>query len=282
MKRLGQFLTLFIFVIGIFGTANSAEWKKVRIATEGAFKPWNFVDASGNLAGFEIELGADLCKRLGLEYEFVSHGWKGIITALNDGEYDAVMAAVSITPDRQKKVAFSISYADSPGTLIVRIDSLLAGMKTKMERISLDNIDPKEQAVLDDMAEQLKGKTIGVQISTTHEKFAQQFFGNTSTIRSYDFQDTLDLELYTERLDAAVGPMSYWVPMIQSAKGREFKTIGPGMTSGPFGRGVGVAVRKKDKELADMFSRAIKETIKDGTLRKLALKWFTFDASSKH
>lgn len=281
MRRLGQLLIVVIFVTASFGQVYSSPWKKVKIATEGAFKPWNFLDASGQLDGFEIELGAELCGRLNLDCEFVVQPWKGIIPALNDGKYDAIMAAMSITPDRMKKVAFSRSYANSPATLIVRIDNPLADLKIDLDHLTLDSISAEEQEALDSLAEYLKGKTVGVQISTIHEKFAQKFLGKSATIRSYDFQDVLDLELYTERLDAAVGPMSYWVPMIQSPKGKEFKIVGPAMTGGPFGKGVGVAVRKKDKALADLFSRAIEETIKDGTLKQMAIKWFTFDASAK-
>ena len=281
MMRLGQFLIVAILITASFSQVHSAEMTKVTIATEGAFKPWNFVDASGRLAGFEIELGNELCRRLHLDCKFVKKKWKGIITALIDGEYDAIMAAVSITPDRQKLVEFSRSYANSPGTLIVRFDHPLAGMKIDMNFITLDSIDSEERKALDNLAELLRGKVVGAQISTTHEKFAQKFLSHTATVRSFDFQDTLDLELYTERLDAAVGPMSYWVPMIQSPSGKEFKTVGPGMVGGPFGKGVGVAVRKGDKDLADLFSRAINETIKDGTLKRMAIKWFTFDASAK-
>lgn len=281
MMRLGQILIVAILVTASFSQIHSAEWTKVTIATEGAFKPWNFVDASGRLAGFEIELGTELCRRLNLDCEFIMEKWKSIIPALNDGKYDAIMAAMSITPGRQELVAFSRSYANSPGTLIVRIDHPLAGMKIGMDFLTLDSISSEERIALDSIAELLKGKIVGVQISTTHEKFAQKFLGHTATIHSFDFQDTLDLELYTERLDAAVGPMSYWIPMIQSQSGKEFKTVGPGMVGGPFGKGVGVAVRKEDKELADLFSQAVNETIKDGTLKQLAIKWFTFDASAK-
>jgi octopine/nopaline transport system substrate-binding protein len=69
--------------------------------------------------------------------------------------------------------------------------------------------------------------------------------------------------------------------MIKSERGKDYKIVGPYMTGGPFGEGIGVAVRKKDQDLGDMFSRAIDELIKDGTLKKLAIKWFTFDASAQ-
>ena len=78
-----------------------------------------------------------------------------------------------------------------------------------------------------------------------------------------------------------IGGMAYWLPILKSEQGKDYKIIGPRMTGGPFGEGIGVAVRKKDQDLADMFSRAIQETIRDGTLKKLAIKWFTYDASAQ-
>jgi ABC-type amino acid transport substrate-binding protein len=69
--------------------------------------------------------------------------------------------------------------------------------------------------------------------------------------------------------------------LIKSEQGKDFKIVGPHMTGGPFGGGVGVAVRKKDQDLADMFSRVIEEAIKDGTIKKMAVKWFNYDASAQ-
>ena len=135
--------------------------------------------------------------------------------------------------------------------------------------------------MIDDIVAALKGKIIGVQVATINQKFADQYLGDHSEIRIYDFQHTVDLELYQGRLDALIGGMAYWLPILKSEQGKDYKIIGPRMTGGPFGEGIGVAVRKKDQDLADMFSRAIQETIRDGTLKKLAIKWFTYDASAQ-
>ena len=105
--------------------------------------------------------------------------------------------------------------------------------------------------------------------------------GDHAEIRIYDFQHTIDLELYQGRLDAVIGDFAYWLPLIKSEQGKDYKIVGPHMTGGPFGEGVGVAVRKKDQDLADLFSRAIDKAIKDGTIKKLAIKWFNYDASAQ-
>jgi octopine/nopaline transport system substrate-binding protein len=259
----------------------AGDWEKVKIATEGAYPPWNFVDASGNLVGFEIDLAQDLCARMNVACEIVPQKWRGIIKGLNAGKYDAIMAAMSITEERKKLVTFSRNYAGTPNVFIMRKDNPAADFRTGLERLTLDDINPAEQDAIVAIVQEFKGKIIGVQVATTHANFADEYLGNHAEIRIYDFQHTIDLELYQGRLDAVIGDYAYWQPLIQSEQGKEYKIVGPQMTGGPFGGGVGVAIRKKDQDLADMFSRAITLMIRDGSLKKLAIKWFNYDASAQ-
>ena len=259
----------------------AGDWKKVKIATEGAYPPWNYTDASGKLIGFEIELAQDLCARMKVTCEIIPQKWRGIIKGLNAAKYDAIMAAMSITEDRKKRVTFSRDYAGTPNIFIMRKDNPDADFHTELERLTLDDISSSEQAVIDAIIKKFKDKIIGVQVATTHSKFADEYLGDQAEIRIYDFQHTIDLELYQGRLDAVIGDYAYWQPLIQSEQGKEYKIVGPLMTGGPLGGGVGVAVRKKDQDLADMFSRAIEETIRDGSLKKMAIKWFNYDASAQ-
>lgn len=279
MKNMSALLLTTVLFIIVGAQLAAADWKSIKIATEGAYPPWNFIDSSGNLAGLEVDLAKDLCKRMDVDCEIVTHKWRGIIRALNKGNYDAIMAAMSITEDRKKLVRFSRNYADTPVRFVVRKDNPAAKFRSKLKQLTLDDISPAEQAAIDALVKEFKGKIIGVQVATTHAKFANQYIGDHAEIRIYDFQHTIDLDLYQERLDALIGSRSYWEPMINSEQGKDYKMVGPWMTGGPFGKGVGVAVRKKEKDLADMFSRAIEETINDGTLKRLAIKWFTYDAS---
>jgi octopine/nopaline transport system substrate-binding protein len=119
-----------------------------------------------------------------------------------------------------------------------------------------------------------------VQTSTTHENFLREYLGKDADIKSYDTQENLDLDLQSGRVDAALASMSYWVPLLASGKGAEMLMVGPGMTGGPFGAGVGVGIRQKDADLAEKFSTAINAAIKDGTVEKLAVQWFGFDSSA--
>ena len=281
MKNFKVSLLMAVIVVFTFAAAEAKEWKEITIATEGAFAPWNFTDSSGKLDGFEIELAADLCNRMNVKCTVVPQAWDGIIPALQAGKYDAIMAGMSMTDKRKKVVAFSRYYAATPSLFIVLKDSPSANFSTTLDRITLDDISSEEQAALDAVGKEFKGKVIGVQNATIQEKFLQQYLGDAVKIRGYDTQENLELDLQAGRIDAALGAMSYWVSRVNSEKGQDMKMVGPGMTKGPFGEGVGVAVRQKDVELAELFSNAIDAAIADGSLSKLAVKWFTFDASAK-
>ena len=265
----------------VAGAADAKEWKKIRIATEGAYAPWNFTDASGELVGFELDLIDDLCKRMGTECEVVAQAWDGIIPALQAGKYDAIMAGMSITDKRLKVINFSTNYAQTPAVFVVTKDSPSAGFTTDVDRISVDELDAGEKQALDAVIAEFKGKTIGVQVATTHANFLNEFLAEDVTIRTYDTQENLDLDLGAGRVDTALASMSYWVPLLKSDKGKAMLMVGPGLTGGPFGRGTGVGIRKEDNELVDMFTKAINEAKRDGTVQRLAVQWFGFDVSTK-
>lgn len=260
---------------------SAADWDQVKIATEGAYPPWNLRDASGKLVGFEVDLADELCSRMNVACEIVPQKWRGIIKGLIAGRYDAIMAGMSITADRKKLVTFSRNYAGTPNVFVVRKDNPAANFSTALERLTLNDLSAAERSAVNEIIKQFKGKIIGVQVATTHAKFADEFLGQHAEIRIYDFQHTIDLDLYLGRLDAVVGDYAYWWPLINSEQGKDYKIVGPHMTGGPFGEGVGVAVRKQDQVLADMFSRAIDSMIRDGSLKQLALKWFKYDASAQ-
>ena len=260
---------------------SAADWEQVKIATEGAYPPWNFRDESGKLVGFEVDLAKALCSRMNVVCQIVPQKWRGIIKGLIAERYDAIMAGMSITEDRKKLVTFSRNYAGTPNVFVVRKDNPAANFRTALERLTLNDVSATESEAVDAIINQFKGKIIGVQVATTHAKFADEYLGEHAEIRIYDFQHTIDLDLYQGRLDAVVGDFAYWWPLINSEQGKDYKIVGPHMTGGPFGEGVGVALRKKDQDLADLFTRAINEMIRDGSLEKMAVEWFKYNASAQ-
>ena len=282
MKTFLAVLAVTAFVLT--GAARAADWSeggRVRIATEGEYPPWNYKDGSGRLVGFEIDLAVDLCKRMKIECEMTSRPWKGMIGALRSGEFDVVMASISITAKRKKIIAFSRSYADTPAAFAVRSDGPLAGFSTRVASITMDDLNPAEKAAFETLKMTLAGMTIGTQFGTTFAHFLKIHMADTVKVRTYDIQGNLDAALLAGQVDAALAEMSYWKPLLAKKKRKVLKIIGPGFTGGPFGAGIGVGVRHEDRELAEMFSAAINAAIKDGTLSRLAIQWFGFDLAPK-
>ena len=269
--------------LAFFSQALAADWKPgatVRIATEGAYPPWNDTDASGKLTGFEINLANDLCRRMKVKCVMSARLWKGTIEALRAGEFDAVMTGVSITGKRKKRIAFSRAYAAAPAAFVVRTDGPLAGVSTKIASVTLGSLGTAEKTAIETLQKAFAGKRLGAQASTSLEGFLKAHMAGAARIRTFETQGELDKALLAGRVDAAFAQTSYLTPLLGRTKGK-LRILRPGFTGGLLGMGTGVGVRKEDRALAEIFSRAITAAIQDGTLRKLTLKWFGFDLSPK-
>lgn len=262
------------------GPAVAKDYKDIKIATEGAYKPWNFKDAAGNLVGFEIDYVAELCKRMDIKCTFIEQAWSGIIPSLQAGKYDAIIAGMSITAKRKKVISFSRDYLSGGGSFATTKSSPMASLTFALAKVDLKEVSAEEQVVIDAFNKALAGKTVGVQSATTHENFVRKYFNDDITVRTYDTQENLDLDLQAGRVDAALASKNYWAPLLNSDKGKDFIIVGPNFSGDVFGEGTGAGVRNEDKKLADMISVAITSTLKDGTCAEMAIKWFGFDSCS--
>jgi octopine/nopaline transport system substrate-binding protein len=122
---------------------------------------------------------------------------------------------------------------------------------------------------------------VGVQKGTTHEIFLRDFVEGYARITTYESQTDLDADVARGRLAGMLVSMSYAVPLTKGAEKRGMRIVGPRISGGPFGEGIGAAFRKRDQKLAESFSRAIADRIADGTIRDLSMRWFGFDISAK-
>jgi octopine/nopaline transport system substrate-binding protein len=113
-----------------------AQGRTIRIATEGAYAPWNFTAAGGALQGFEIDLANDLCRRMNARCTIVAQDWDGIIPGLNAGRYDAIMAGMNITDRRLEAINFSRPYAGGPHAFAVMPNSPLTALPMGGTRIN--------------------------------------------------------------------------------------------------------------------------------------------------
>jgi len=273
-----SFLTLVTFLFMTISFAYAGDWSKIKIGTEGAYPPWNGMNAAGELEGAEIDLVFDLCKRMKAECELVAQDWDGIIPALQNGKYDAIIAGMSITAERMEVINFSQGYANEPASFSVLKSSKLAALKAG-GKVNMDALDGTSTALLDSLKKTLKGTTVGVQGATTHENFVKQVLGDSVTMKSYDTQENLELDLSVGRIDAALSDQGSMEKFMESENGKDIVFIGPGLGGGPFGEGVGVGLRKSDTDLLKMFNKAIDAARADGTLAEHFTKWFGKDIS---
>jgi octopine/nopaline transport system substrate-binding protein len=258
----------------VIGNVNA---DKIRIGTEGAYPPWNSKDESGKLIGFEIELAYTLCRYIGKQCTVVEQDWDGMIPALIMRKFDAIMAGMSITAERQKAISFSQGYADEVASLAVMKGSSLEGLDTPA---GINPTKPNAEAkkALKTITAALAGKTVCVQTATIHQNFLDSGDVGKVNVRTYKTQDEVNLDLASGRCDAALAAAVAFSDYAEKS-GKPVVLTGPTFSGGAFGNGVGVGIRKDDTELLKAFNQAINKARKNGDISRIAIKWFGFDAS---
>ncbi|WP_440932693.1 transporter substrate-binding domain-containing protein [Candidatus Pelagibacter sp.] len=268
-----------LFIIG------NVSAEKIKIGTEGAYPPWNSKDASGNLIGFEVELAQELCAIMKYECTIVEQDWDGMIPALVMRKFDAIMAGMSITAERQKTITFSQGYADEVASLAVMKGSSLEGIDTPEGiNLSLGGSDVKK--ALKTLTGALAGKTVCTQTGTIHQNFLESGDVGSVNVRTYKTQDEVNLDLTSGRCDVALAAAVAFTDYADKS-GKPVVLVGPTFSGGAFGNGVGVGIRqasdsaigKRDAKILKDFNKAINKARKQGIISKLAIKHFGFDAS---
>ena len=268
-----------LFIIG------NVSAEKIKIGTEGAYPPWNSKDASGNLIGFEVELAQELCALMKYECTIVEQDWDGMIPALVMRKFDAIMAGMSITAERQKTITFSQGYADEVASLAVMKGSSLEGMDTPEGiNLSLGGSDVKKAHKT--LTGALAGKTVCTQTGTIHQNFLDSGDVGSVNVRTYKTQDEVNLDLTSGRCDVALAAAVAFTDYADKS-GKPVVLVGPTFSGGAFGNGVGVGIRqasdsaigKRDAKILKDFNKAIDKARKKGIISKLAIKHFGFDAS---
>jgi len=258
---------------------------KITIGTEGAYPPWNSKDASGALIGFEVELAKELCAIMKHDCTIVEQDWDGMIPALLMRKFDAIMAGMSITAERQKTITFSQGYADEVAALAVMKGSSLEGMSAPAG-IGLSSPNSDAKKALKTIKAALVGKTVCTQTGTIHQNFLESGDVGKVNVRTYKTQDEVNLDLVAGRCDVALAAAVAFTDYAEKS-GKSVVLVGPTFSGGAFGNGVGVGMRqggsdtigKRDAKLLKDFNKAINTARKQGIISKLAIKHFGFDAS---
>lgn len=226
----------------------------LRVGIETAYPPFSTLGPDGKPTGFDIDIALALCERLQRRCEWVPSEFDGMIPALRARKFDAIVASMSITEERRKAVDFSSKYYHTPARMVVRAD---AGFEAN--------------------AAALKGRTIGVQRATIHERFAAATFKDSRLVR-YARQDEAFLDLAAGRVDAVLADtVAADHGFLKTPSGRGYRFSGPQYTDPKwFGTGAGIAVRKGDP-LRLQIDQALAAMRADGTWQRIAGKYFDFD-----
>ena len=271
--------SLAVTAAGLARPALAKEWTTIRVATEGAFPPFNSTAPDGTLIGFEPDMCAAIATRQKVKIELLAQAWDGIIPGLQDGKYDAIADGMSITPKREEVIAFSTPYTSSPSGFTVLKDGPLANMPGTGTRIKLeDEAAAKDAAAA--LVKALAGKTVAVQTATIQLDFLNRYMKDAVTIRAYAAGPDTYMDLRNGRVDAVMSSSSNAAPFIKRARG-ELVLSGYGFNGGVLGRGSAIGLRKSDPELKAIFDAGLSSMIADGSLKALSMKWFELDVTPR-
>ncbi|CAO3408396.1 transporter substrate-binding domain-containing protein [Azospirillum largimobile] len=238
----------------LLASGGVAAAQEIRIATEGAYPPFNFTQPDGKVAGLEVDLAQALCERMKRPCTVVAQEWDGIIPGLLAKKYDAIMATMNITPERAKAIGFSTPYMVVPAYFVAPAKSSIDGSPAS-----------------------LRGKTIGAQVSTTHSRYVEKHLGSAATLKTYDTASNLLADLKAGRIDAAITTGATASDWVKGDGGTSVKLVGqPVIDAEVFGPGIGVGLRKEDESLKQSFDEAIRAVVQDGTLARIAARYVDF------
>lgn len=250
MKLFKSILTAAVVTAGMSTTV----FAEVRLGLDSSnYEPFYSRSADGEWTGWEIEIGDAVCEAMKEECVWVPIAWDGIIPALTAKKIDAIFGSMSITDERKKTINFSDKYYNTPAALIA----------------------PKAMSV--ESVDDLKGKKIGVQVSSTHSNYAEKYLSDGTEVKIYQDFNEHNQDLFAGRVDAVVADSLALAPFLESAEGSSFEIKMELNDEAVFGIGVGAGIRKDDTELLDKINAAIAQIREDGTYDEIAKKYFNFD-----
>ncbi|WP_431222981.1 arginine ABC transporter substrate-binding protein [Serratia sp. L9] len=242
MKKLLLAATLFAGM-----TFNAAAADSIRFASSATYPPFESLDANNQIVGFDIDLANALCKQMQADCTFTNQAFDSLIAALKFKKYDAVISGMDITPERSKQVAFTQPYYANSAIVIAQ--------KGKFTSLA-----------------DLKGKKIGMENGTTHQKYMQDKHPEINTV-AYDSYQNAILELKNGRIDGVFGDTAVVNEWLKNNP--NLAAVGEHVTDAQyFGTGLGIAVRPDNQALLTRLNTALEAIKADGTYKAINDKWF--------
>ncbi len=209
----------------------------IRMGTEGLYPPYNFINDNGEIDGFEREVGDELCKRAGLTCEWVTNDWDTIIPNLVSGNYDTIIAGMSITAERDEVIDFTTNYTQPDPSAYLALSA---------------DVD-------------LSGGVIAAQSNTIQSGYIAS---SGATLVEFPTPEETISAVRNGEADAVLADKTYLAPI--EAENSDLMFVGGNVM---LGGGVGMGIRESDGELKEKFSAAIKSMKADGSLNALIKKW---------
>ena len=223
---------------------------QLSIALTGAYPPFSLIDKNNKVVGFDVDIGSEIAKRIGVKAKIITTAWDGILAGLLAGKYDTIVGSMTATEKRKKVVDFVGPYYRDGRAIFVREDSTITTLAG------------------------LKGKKVAVTLGETHEKWANGKKDMNWDVRTYKGLPELILELENGRVDALIVDS---IPgRVAATKGKKIKMLNlPGLEGGNLP--IGIAIRKNNSTLASAMQGALDSMMSDGTYKKISLKWVGAD-----
>ncbi len=229
--------------------ANVKSSGKLTIGTEGTYAPFTFHTISGDLTGFDVEIGEAIAKQLNVKPVFVESKWDGLIAGLDAKRYDVVINEVGISPERQKKYAFSAPYIASKAVLVVKSDN------KSIHQFS-----------------DLSGKNSAQSLTSNYAQIARHY--GATLVNTDGFNQSIDL-VVQGRADATVNDNLSYLDFKKHRPSAPVKVV----ASEENASASGVLMRKDDTALQTAINTALATIKKDGTYDKISQKYFGADVS---
>jgi lysine-arginine-ornithine-binding protein len=259
MKKSLGLLSLAFFLL--HSVAAARDWKVVRFGVDASYAPFESKSPSGDLVGFDIDLGKALCAKLGAKCVWVENDFDGMIPALQARKIDGVLSSMAVTEKRKRQIDFTDLLFVTPTRMVAKTGS---------------NLQPTPES--------LKGKTVGVEQGTVQETYAKTYWEPKGVnLVSYQNQDQVYADLRSGRLDASLqDEVQAQKGFISTPQGQGFAFAGPEIEDNEIlGTGAAIGLRKSDQDLKNALNQALKEIRQDGTYQALEKKYFDFDITPK-
>jgi lysine/arginine/ornithine transport system substrate-binding protein len=237
------------------GNASAADIKEIRFGVEASYAPFESKTPTGDLQGFDIDIGNAVCAKLKAKCVWIENSFDGLIPALQARKFNAINSDMTITAQRREAIDFTDPIYTIPNQMIAKKGSGLLPTPAS-----------------------LQGKHVGVLQGTIQETYAKAVWAPAGVdVVPYQTQDQIYADLASGRLDAAFQDAEAASKgFLNRPQGAGFEFAGPAVSDAKLlGGGVGFGIRKGDKALKDAINEALKELKADGTIDRFAAKYFS-------